>query len=123
MAGIRKLGRGFMGGKEMVTLRLEMYLGAEEPHDSIFVRGIPPIAMTIKDGVQGDLATAALVVNAIPMVIQAPPGLVCVKDLPPVCTPGPCAWRSLSNPFTAPICFWGKIMLTFVQIFSDLCQL
>lgn len=84
MAGIRQLGRGLTRGKEVISLRLEIYLGAEKPHDSIFVSGVPPIAVTIRDGVQGDLARAAIVVNAIPIVTQAQPGLVCLKDLPSV---------------------------------------
>jgi 4-hydroxy-tetrahydrodipicolinate reductase len=32
--------------------------------------------------VHGDLATIAVIVNSIPKVINAPPGLLTMKDLP-----------------------------------------
>ena len=38
-------------------------------------------------GLHGDVATAAIVVNAIPRVLAAPPGLVTMADLAPP-TPG-----------------------------------
>jgi 4-hydroxy-tetrahydrodipicolinate reductase len=59
-----------------------MYAGAPKPHDSIKISGVPPIDMTIRGGVQGDLATAAIVSNAIPNVIASTPGLKTMIDLP-----------------------------------------
>jgi 4-hydroxy-tetrahydrodipicolinate reductase len=35
-------------------------------------------------GTNGDIATAAVAVNAVPRVVAAPPGLVTMRDLPPV---------------------------------------
>jgi len=57
-------------------------VGAENPRDHILVAGVPPIDMTITGGVAGDTATAAIVVNSIPKVVAAPPGLVTMKDIP-----------------------------------------
>jgi 4-hydroxy-tetrahydrodipicolinate reductase len=86
VAGIRNLGEGFKGGKRIVTLDLRMYIGAEDPHDAIRIVGAPDLRMRIEGGVAGDQATAAMLVNSIPAVIAAPPGLVTVKDLPtPYC--------------------------------------
>ena len=43
--------------------------------------------VVVKGGVNGDIATAAIVVNAARRVIEAPPGLLTMKDLPLiVCT-------------------------------------
>jgi hypothetical protein len=42
----------------------------------------------IKGGTHGDIATAAIIINSIPRVIAAPPGLVTMKDLPIVSTLG-----------------------------------
>jgi len=64
-------------------LDLRMYLGAQNPHDSILIDGDPPIDMTIRGGVHGDHATAAIVVNSIPRILQLNPGLRTVIDLPP----------------------------------------
>ncbi|MDW8233603.1 MAG: hypothetical protein RMJ54_12560 [Roseiflexaceae bacterium] len=38
--------------------------------------------MTIAGGIHGDIATAALVVNAIPSIRQARPGLLSMTDVP-----------------------------------------
>jgi 4-hydroxy-tetrahydrodipicolinate reductase len=59
-----------------------MYVGAENPRDHVLVDGHPPIDVTIAGGVAGDIATAAIVVNAIPKVLAAPPGLLTMKDIP-----------------------------------------
>jgi 4-hydroxy-tetrahydrodipicolinate reductase len=37
--------------------------------------------MTIAGGVHGDIATASIVVNAIPRILQAPPGLRTMRDM------------------------------------------
>ena len=50
--------------------------------DHVLVAGLPPIDMTIAGGVAGDTATAAIVVNSIPKVVVAAPGVVTMKDLP-----------------------------------------
>jgi 4-hydroxy-tetrahydrodipicolinate reductase len=47
------------------------------------LRGDPDLKMVIPGGLHGDIATAAIVVNAIPRVLQAPPGLRVMADLPP----------------------------------------
>jgi len=82
VAGVKQLGRGIVGGREAITLDLQMYIGAKEPRDSVVIEGVPPIDMTIKGGLHGDLATAAVVVNSMPKVLKAEPGLLTMKDLP-----------------------------------------
>jgi 2,4-diaminopentanoate dehydrogenase len=84
-AGIKQSARGYRKDGELaVGLDLQMYVGAENPRDHVFIDGEPPIDMTIAGGVAGDLATAAIVVNAIPRLLGAPAGVVTMKDLPPV---------------------------------------
>lgn len=66
-----------------VSLELRMYVGAEDlAADRVIVKGIPDVEMEIKGGVHGDRATAAMVVNAIPRVIQARPGVLTMDDVP-----------------------------------------
>jgi hypothetical protein len=60
-----------------------MYVGCEEPYDSVHILGTPEIRLRIEGGVAGDQATAAVLVNSVPAVIGARPGLATVKDLPP----------------------------------------
>ncbi|MBE0558240.1 MAG: dihydrodipicolinate reductase [Proteobacteria bacterium] len=82
VAGIHNVGEGLRGGRKIVTLDLRMYIGAEEPHDAVRIVGTPDLSMRIEGGVAGDQATAAILVNSIPLVIAAAPGLVAAKDLP-----------------------------------------
>lgn len=70
-------------GEERIRLHLQMYVGAPNPHDTIRLQGEPPLELTIPRGTPGDLATAAAVINAIPNVLAASPGLKTVIDLPP----------------------------------------
>jgi hypothetical protein len=89
VAGLRQYGRGIKRGKEIITLDLQASIGAEEEYDSIEIEGVPSIHMKLSPGVHGDLGTVAVIVNSIPKVINAEPGLVTMKDLPvPSATPG-----------------------------------
>jgi hypothetical protein len=84
VSGVHQVARGFKGGQELIVLHLYMHLGTENPGDSVVIEGTPDIELTIK-GIHGDLATAAMAVNAVPKVVSAPPGLVTMKDLALVC--------------------------------------
>ena len=81
-AGVRQIGYGWKDGKELITLDFQAYIGAEESYDAVYITGIPNMEVVIKGGTHGDIATAAVVVNSIPRVIDAQPGLVTMKDLP-----------------------------------------
>jgi len=88
VAGLSQYGRGIKQGKEIITLDLQAYVGAEEEYDAIDIEGVPSIHMKLSPGVHGDLGTVAVIVNSIPKVINAKPGLVTMKDLPvPSATP------------------------------------
>lgn len=82
VAGVRQVCLATAGGEEVLALTLEMYVGAQAPADTIALRGVPNLTLTIPGGTHGDLATAAAVVNAIPLVVQAAPGLRTVADIP-----------------------------------------
>ncbi|MBS7614278.1 dihydrodipicolinate reductase [Candidatus Bathyarchaeota archaeon] len=82
VAGLRQSARGIMHSKPVITLLFEAYIGAEEEYDSITIEGVPKICEKISPCVHGDLATAAIVVNMIPKVVNSEPGLKTMKDLP-----------------------------------------
>jgi len=81
-AGLRQKVKGVMRGREVVILDFQAYIGAEEEYDTVTVKGVPPINQKISPCVHGDVGTIAMVVNMIPKVINAPPGLLTMKDLP-----------------------------------------
>ncbi|MEM3701042.1 MAG: Gfo/Idh/MocA family oxidoreductase [Candidatus Bathyarchaeia archaeon] len=81
-AGLRQKAKGIIKNKEVIVLDFQAYIGAEEEYDAITIHGIPNIKQKIQPCVHGDIGTVAMVVNAIPKVIKAPPGLLTMKDLP-----------------------------------------
>ena len=94
VAGVDQTAWGIKKGEKVITLNLQAYLGCPDPKELIVVEGNPPIELTIKGGVHGDIATSAVVVNCIPRVINAQPGLATMKDLPV-----PSAWFGNSSLF------------------------
>ena len=64
------------------------YIGAPESYDAVYIEGTPNMEVIIKGGTHGDIATAAMLVNAVPNAIAAPPGLLTMKDLPLVAALG-----------------------------------
>lgn len=89
VCGIRQRAAGVVGGRERLVLDLAMYLGAPEPRDVIVVRGRPELNVRIAGGVAGDAATVAALVNTIPRLLAAAPGLRLLTELSvPVWTGG-----------------------------------
>jgi 4-hydroxy-tetrahydrodipicolinate reductase len=94
-AGVRQSARGYRAGEPAIGLDLQMYVGAESPRDHVLIDGLPPIDMTIAGGVSGDVATAAIVVNALPKVVAAAPGMRTMRDLPLIHRINPLELRGL----------------------------
>ncbi|MEE9163597.1 MAG: dihydrodipicolinate reductase [Thermoplasmata archaeon] len=82
VAGIRQVGRGMVKEGEAIRLELEMSWGAPNPMDSVTIDGEPGVVLRIPGGLPGEEATIATVVNAIPRVMEAEPGLKTILDLP-----------------------------------------
>ncbi len=82
VAGIKHTACGLCDGRKVIEMDLRLYIGAPDPADSIEIDGDPCVSLTMQGGIDGDIATVASLVNAIPNVIAAPPGLKTVLDLP-----------------------------------------
>jgi 2,4-diaminopentanoate dehydrogenase len=82
VAGVHQIARGTGDGEERVFLELQMYVGAKEPADTIELKGEPNLSLIVPGGTHGDVATAAIAVNAIPAIVAAPAGLRTSRDLP-----------------------------------------
>jgi 4-hydroxy-tetrahydrodipicolinate reductase len=83
VAGIHNIGVGRRGDDVLVTLELSMYVGAPQPRDEVILVGTPDVHLRFQGGIPGDAATAAILVNSLPQVVAAAPGLKTVLDLPP----------------------------------------
>lgn len=81
-SGIHQIARGLARGAEKIFMELQMYVGAKESSDFIELTGHPTIHLTIPGGTHGDIATAAVVVNTIPPILDSPAGLRTSRDLP-----------------------------------------
>jgi 4-hydroxy-tetrahydrodipicolinate reductase len=79
--GLKQVARGYSEGRESMCLTFIAALGAEDEGDTIRITGDPDLEVRLQ-GTNGDIATVAIVVNAIPRVIEAVPGLVTMRDLP-----------------------------------------
>lgn len=82
--GVEQIGRGFVGKKEVITLHFRAAVGEEKSYDTIQINGEPSIKSTIEGGVNGDIATCAITLNAIHSLLLAKPGLVTMTDIPAV---------------------------------------
>ena len=82
VCGIIQDGVGYRRGEGVIHLHMEAYLGAPESYDSVEIDGSPRLSMKLAGGIHGDVATASIVVNSIPHVLKASPGLHTMRDLP-----------------------------------------
>jgi 4-hydroxy-tetrahydrodipicolinate reductase len=82
VSGIVQDGVGYRKGQPVIRLHMEAYLGAPESYDAIEIEGSPKLAVKIEGGIHGDIATTSIVINSIPRVLKAEPGLRTMRDLP-----------------------------------------
>jgi hypothetical protein len=82
VCGIVQDGVGYRNGEPLITLHMEAYLGAPESYDAVEIAGSPSLRSKIAGGVHGDVATASITVNSISKVLEAPPGLHTMRDMP-----------------------------------------
>jgi 4-hydroxy-tetrahydrodipicolinate reductase len=81
VCGIIQDGVGYRNRRPVIRLHLEAYLGAPETYDAVDIDGSPQLSMKFAGGIHGDIATASIVVNSIPKVLAASPGLHTMRDL------------------------------------------
>jgi hypothetical protein len=81
-AGVQQIGRAFSRGIERITLVFRAAIGEPDPEDTVEITGTPCIRSTVKGGVNGDVATCAITLNAIPRLLAAGPGLHTMTDVP-----------------------------------------
>lgn len=77
---------GTVDGEPVVEIELVLHLRPQEqgmvPSDSFSVEGSHPVSVTIEPGMDAIPATSAQLVNCMPAVLDADPGLKTINDLP-----------------------------------------
>ena len=82
--GVEQIGRGYVGDEVKIELHFRAAVGEPESFDEIKISGTPDLHSRIQGGVNGDIATGAIVINAIPRVLEASPGLKTMMEIYPV---------------------------------------
>jgi 2,4-diaminopentanoate dehydrogenase len=82
--GVLQHGRGWVGGEEKITMVFRATFLQQDPHDRVVLDGVPPLDVVFKGGVPGDVATCAIVVNAVPAILRARPGLRTMAEMEPL---------------------------------------
>ncbi|MGR9115109.1 MAG: 2,4-diaminopentanoate dehydrogenase [Gammaproteobacteria bacterium] len=86
VAGCLHTATAYRDGRAVIRLihpqQIQPHLEGIETGDSIEINGSPAINLSGRPEIPGGQATQALAVNMIPQVVQAPPGLYCMADLP-----------------------------------------
>lgn len=81
-SGVQQIGKGYVDGEEKITLVFRASINEPDPADTIEIQGDPNIKSTISGGVNGDVATCAVTINAVGRIIDAKPGLRTMADMP-----------------------------------------
>ncbi len=81
VVGMKNTLIGKKNSKKVLELILEMRADVDEGYDEIIINGIPPINLKIQNGIFGDTATVAMMVNVIPNLLHARYGLITMKDI------------------------------------------
>jgi 4-hydroxy-tetrahydrodipicolinate reductase len=82
VAGIKSLAYGILKSTPIITLEFVSNVKIKKEYDAITIQGIPNISEKIIGGINGDIGTVALIINMIPKILQAKPGLKIMNDLP-----------------------------------------
>jgi 4-hydroxy-tetrahydrodipicolinate reductase len=82
--GVQQIGSAVMAGREVISMVFRAAIGEPDARDRILIEGTPSIDSCIKGGVNGDVATCAALVNGIPSVMHARPGLRTMMDVEPL---------------------------------------
>ena len=86
VAGVNMTGQGYVDGQVKIDMihpqQIEPEMEGTHTGDYIVLEGTPKVNMSIQPEVDGGIGTIAMVVNMIPHVINARPGLKTMLDLP-----------------------------------------
>ncbi len=87
-SGVRQTGIGKVNGEEKIKLTFQATVGELDCYDEIEIFGTPHIRSRIMQGVHGDIATCAIILNACKSILKATPGLRTMADIPMITSAG-----------------------------------
>ena len=81
VCGLESIAYGVHDQRQVITLEFISHANVKDPYDAVSIQGTPDIQQTIQGGVNGDLGTVGMILNAIPKVVAAPAGFLTMRDL------------------------------------------
>jgi len=81
-SGVEQIGRAWVGRRLVIRLEFRAAIGEPDPRDEIEITGLPNLRSVIPGGVNGDIATTAVILNTLPRLMKAGPGLKTMLDVP-----------------------------------------
>jgi len=82
--GVEQIAEGYVKKDVVIRLEFRAAVGEPESYDAVEITGEPSFRSVIAGGINGDIATCAIVLNAIRSVTAVEPGLRTMLDLPAV---------------------------------------
>jgi len=82
VSGLEQIGKGYSNSKEVLTLVFRASIREKTPQDIIEIKGNPDIIFKIPEGINGDIATCAIVVNVVKSIDKLSTGLKSMIDIP-----------------------------------------
>lgn len=86
VAGCRQCGYGYVNGEVLIEMEHPQQIIPEaegiKTGDYVSIKGIPNIDLQINPEIPGGVGTYAMIVNSIPLIINARPGLKTMLDIP-----------------------------------------
>ncbi len=80
--GLRNTGTGSSKGETLISMDFQAYFGCENPMDEMILDSDPPMHLQIPGGTHGDLATAAMLINAGVRLLETGAGLKTMLQVP-----------------------------------------
>ncbi|MDD2478493.1 MAG: hypothetical protein PHS31_01225 [Victivallaceae bacterium] len=82
VAGIEQIASAIADGVEKIELYFRAAVGETDPHDSIEIIGQPSFSSRVAGGIHGDVASAAIILNAAAALRRTSAGLHTMADFP-----------------------------------------
>ncbi len=82
--GVNQVGNGYVNGTLRIKLTFQAAIGERDSYDEVLITGTPNVYSRIAGGINGDVGTCAITLNAIHSVLRASPGLRTMADVPMV---------------------------------------
>ncbi|GAB5408515.1 MAG: oxidoreductase [Balneolaceae bacterium] len=80
--GVEQISHGYQNGVLRIKMHFKAAIGEKRSYDRVTVKGVPSFSSEIDGGINGDIATCAITINAIKSVLNAPPGLQTMSTVP-----------------------------------------